>query len=56
MRQHLHDCIDKEDLFPAKRRRCQKTTIGKKMQAIEVYCHCRLAAKKGEKMVSKFPI
>ena len=30
------------------KRRCQKT---KKMQAIEVYCYCRLAAKEGERMV-----
>ena len=38
LRQHLHDCIDKDhmDPFPARRRKCQKKT--KKTQAIDVYC------------------
>ena len=50
MRQHLHACIEKEKLqpFPSKRRRCQNKT--KKVQTVEVYCHCRLAEKKSENM------
>ena len=51
LNQHLHDCIDKDQMkpFPARKRRCKKTT--KKMQVNDLHCHCRLAANVDEKMV-----
>ena len=51
LRQHLHDYIDKDqmELFPTRKRKYKKMT--KKMQVIDLYCHCRLAANVDEKMV-----